>query len=178
MAARWGGHHGGQQRRKCEQQAGTVDLCSFQGPISANFLPGSCRSGRAPLLPPHQKKTHSIDVSPSNDAIHVRCFFFSLCVVDVISLHAVKSPALPPSCRSMMVYVLQDLPSTFTIQANLLPSLQTASADLRPSAVTVFPSCRDPEFIAVLLPLHIGEPLPVNPVASVLLFDLCVLRLG
>lgn len=81
----------------------------------------------------------------------------------------------------MMVYVLQDLPSTFTMQANLLPSLQTAgsaSADPRPSAVTVFPSCRDPEFIAVLLPPHIGEPLPVNSVASVLLFDLCVLRLG
>lgn len=77
-----------------------------------------------------------------------------------------------------MVYVLQDSPSTFTIQANLLPSLQTASADPRPSAVTVFPSCRDPDFIAVLLPLHIGEPLLVNSVASVLLFDLCVLRLG
>lgn len=120
--------------------------------------------------PPSKKKTHSIDVPPSNDAIHVRCFFFSLCVV--------WSPALPPSCRPMMVYVLQDLPSTFTMQANLLPSLQTASADPQPSAVTVFPSCRDPEFIAVLLPPHIGEPLPVNSVASVLLFDLCVLRLG
>lgn len=78
----------------------------------------------------------------------------------------------------MMVYVLQDSPSTFTIQANLLPSLQTASADPRPSAVIVFPSCRDLDFIAVLLPLHIGEPLLVNSVASVLLFDLCVLRLG
>lgn len=150
VAARWGGHHGGQQRENVSSKLERWICARFKVPFLPVFSQDPAEQPRTINCPP-KEKTHSaaylalclqprVQTEAWWDLLRGFCvvqdlqwqkrFCLSLCVADVFSLHAVKPPALPASCGSMMVQVLQDLPSRFTIQTNLLRSLQTASADL------------------------------------------------